>query len=68
MSGGHGGRRAGCGRKPKLRDPIRLTSVFEPVDIAKIDRWCRITGLSRSEVIRLMIRRARYDQTQEGQT
>lgn len=50
-----GGARANSGRKPRLREPVKLTFVIEADALDKLDHWRHSFNLTRSEAIRYLL-------------
>lgn len=50
-----GGARPNSGRKPRLREPTKMTIVIEQTTLDQLDRWRDTFGITRSEAVRCLL-------------
>ena len=51
-----GGQRRGAGRKPLVKDPIRLTARIEREEMEQLEELAEDEGISVSQLVRRLIR------------
>jgi hypothetical protein len=64
---GHGGARAGSGRKAVLVGPVKVLVTLEDSQAKKLDGLCKRTGSNRSATMRGMIDQNIKEESDDGE-